>query len=256
MKNTLIILICFISFSFQSFAQSTIRAEEIIEQINRGDDVKYENVKIEGVLDLTALDNRQEYKKGSSWFGGSTYKYESQVEVKIEFINCIFQDDVLAYYNENDDTYIAHFENDVIFRSCTFKNKSEFKYSEFQEKAVFISTIFEEDANFKYAEFSEGPDFSNCIFEEEANFKYAEFDDDRPSFARVKFDETANFKYAEFPDGVTFEKAVFNGTADFKYTKFSEPLNLDGVAFNGREDFKYTKIDGRSFTSYLLKRRN
>jgi hypothetical protein len=29
---------------------------------------------------------------------------------------------------------------------------------------------------------------------------------------------------------------------------------MNGVAFNGSEDFKYTEIDGRSFTSYLLKK--
>lgn len=253
MKNVFFTSFTILLFCIQSQAQ-TVNAAEIIDKINRGEDVRYENITINGEVDLTDLENRRQMNNGSNWFGGDDDRYESQVEVRVEFINCTFEDDVLAYYNEDDVTYIAHFEKDVIFKGCQFNRKSEFKYSEFPKVAVFAKSSFDEEANFKYAEFSEGPDFSDCEFEEEANFKYAEFRD-KPNYASATFDEEANFKYADFPRGVTFEKAIFNGLANFKYSKFSEPLNMDGVGFNGREDFKYTKIDGRSFTSYLLKNR-
>jgi hypothetical protein len=52
---------------------------------------------------------------------------------------------------------------------------------------------------------------------------------------------------------VRFTKAAFKGFSDFKYTKFSEPLDLSGVSFSGNEDFKYAKVDGKNFSSYLLK---
>lgn len=255
MKNTLLTALIILVASAQLLAQ-TINADEIIRKINRGENVSYENVTVRGELDFTDIENRRLVEEGGGWlFGGDNDRYESQVEVKIEFNNCTFDDDVLAYYNEDDATYIAHFEDDVIFKNCEFNRKSEFKYSEFPDLAIFSGSTFDEDANFKYAEFSEGPDFSDSKFEEEANFKYSEFRD-KPSYANATFDEEANFKYAEFPDGVTFEKSTFNGLANFKYTKFSEPLNMDGVDFNGREDFKYTKVDGKSFTSYLIKNRD
>lgn len=239
--------------SLSSVAQKTVSSSEIIKLVNQGKDVTMENVTIRGVLDLTNLTNRKQTKE-SGWFSGGSDQYESTVVGKLVFRNCTFSDDVIAYYNEDNTTYIAHFEDDVVFNNCKFEEKSEFKYSEFPELADFSNSEFEREANFKYAEFRRDPDFTNCKFEEEANFKYAEFRG-RPSYAGAYFDDKANFKYTEFPRGVTFENAVFDDMADFKYAKFSNPLNIKNVTFNGDEDFKYTSINGKSFTSYLLENR-
>jgi len=254
MRSLTLSFFALLMLSLQVQAQRTISSSEIIEKINRGETVRYENVEIEGVLDLTDLENRQLVKKDNKWFGSDSEQYESQVEVSLTFVKCTFRDDVLAYYNDDNRTFIANFEDDVVFSQCSFLRDSEFKYSEFPREADFSNSIFEENANFKYAEFERGPDFSQCVFEEEANFKYAEFDD-QPLFAGVVFEDDANFKYANFPDGVSFEGSVFNELANFKYSKFSEPLNLDNAVFNGDEDFKYTKINGKDFTTYLLKNR-
>jgi uncharacterized protein YjbI with pentapeptide repeats len=236
-------------------AQTVVFASDILEKINRGENVEYANVTIEGVLDLTDLSNRKRTDVTRSLFGNDSEKFESSVEVALRFTNCVFSDDVLAYYNNEDENtlFLAHFEEDVLFRNCVFKNASEFKYSEFDERVDFTGTLFEEDANFKYAEFNDRPVFAKVHFEEEANFKYAEFPEET-DFSAAIFDEEANFKYAEFPSGVSFAGARFNDLANFKYTKFSSPLNMDAVDFKGDEDFKYTEVDGRSFTAYLLKR--
>lgn len=230
MKHILTILCLIITAA--TMAQTKIRASDIIKQINEGRTVEYSNVEIEGDIDLTDLENRRSERSSSTWFSnGGNDKYESTVEVSLTFTNCTFLGDVLAYYNleRRNETYIAHFEKDVVFRNCTFKNHSEFKYSEFNGMARFDGCTFNEVANFKYAEFSSGPLFSNA-----------------------KFESGADFKYTEFPRETSFEKATFHGLANFKYSKFRSPLKIDGVAFNGSEDFKYTQIDGRDFTSYLL----
>lgn len=237
-------------------AQSRISAETIIDQINQGKSVEYNNVEIEGVLDFTNLENRHLEESSGGWFGSSNDIYESDVEVSISFTDCTFLDDVLAYYHDDDeeDTFIANFEEDVTFSGCTFSRASEFKYSDFSEEANFQGVVFERAANFKYAEFSEAPVFTQVVFQNEANFKYAEFPENT-SFASVVFEKEANFKYADFPEGATFESAVFNSLANFKYSKFETPLNLDDVAFNGSEDFKYTEVDGEEFTTFLLENR-
>jgi hypothetical protein len=231
MKHILTIFLCLIATA-ATVAQTKIKAIDIIKQINEGRAVEYSNVQIEGDLDLTDLENRRSERSSSSWFSnGSNDKYESTVEVSLNFTNCTFLGNVLAYYNleRRNETYIAHFEKNVVFRNCTFENRSEFKYSEFNGAATFAGCTFNEQANFKYAEFSSGPLFSNA-----------------------KFESGADFKYTEFPRETSFEKATFRGLANFKYSKFRSPLKMDGVAFNGSEDFKYTRIDGREFTSYLL----
>lgn len=215
-------------------AQKKVSASDIIRQINDGKSVSYNNVEIEGDLDLTDLENRRITQSNWNWFGSDNDVYESHVEGSLTFENCTFLGDVLAYYHiENrNDTYIAHFERDVIFKNCTFKRASEFKYSEFSGVADFSGVTFNRDANFKYSEFSDGP-----------------------SFANAKFEYDADFKYAEFPRGTSFQGATFYGLANFKYSKFRTPLNISGISFRGSEDFKYTKVDGRSFTSFLLENR-
>lgn len=217
-------------------AQTTVRvlASDIIRQINEGRPVEYNNVEIEGELDLTNLENRRQKRSSSGLFDfGNNDLFESNVEVAVRFTNCTFLGDVLAYYHleRRNETYIAHFEKNAVFKNCTFRRASEFKYSEFNDAVSFEGSTFNEEANFKYAEFSTGPLFRN-----------------------VRFDRGADFKYTEFPRETSFEKASFRGLANFKYAKFRTPLNLTGTFFQGREDFKYTKVDGQSMTSYLLQR--
>jgi uncharacterized protein YjbI with pentapeptide repeats len=231
MKNILFVLTLILPTL--SIAQTKVNARDIIKQINEGRAVAYNNVEIEGDLDLTDLENRRVERSSSTWLLDDNATYESTVEVSVNFTNCTFLGNVLAYYHvdRRNETYIAHFEKDAVFKNCVFKNASEFKYSEFDGAAAFDGCTFNDEANFKYAEFSSGPSFSN-----------------------VKFESGADFKYTEFPRETSFEKATFYGLANFKYSKFRSPLKMDGIAFKGDEDFKYTKIDGRDFTSYLLTR--
>lgn len=226
--------ICLVIFGASVFAQQIVRAQDIMKEISEGRSISHKNVTIEGYLDFTDLKNRRRTQSSFDLFGKGNEQYESTVEGSITFINCTFADGVIAYYHveSENDTFIAHFEEDVIFQNCTFKRKSEFKYSEFEEKADFSGSIFNREANFKYAEFS-----------------------DTPNFAKANFRDDANFKYAEFPQGVSFESATFMQLANFKYTKFRTPLNIKNVAFRGEEDFKYTRVNGQSFTAYLLDNR-
>ncbi|MDQ2657369.1 MAG: pentapeptide repeat-containing protein [Bacteroidota bacterium] len=254
MKQLLTTFFCLILAPGAITAQTRIMASDIIRQINDGRTVEFSNVEIQGDLDFTSLKNRKPKHSGD---GSDQQNYESTVEVPVRFINCTFFGDVLAYYHDDREkaTYIAHFEKDVIFRNCAFNEGSEFKYSEFNGPAVFDGCTFREEANFKYAEFSEGASYTKVTFESRADFKYTEFTSG-PSFSNAKFESGADFKYTEFPRQTSFEKAVFRGKADFKYSKFKSPLNIDDVAFNGSEDFKYTEIDGRNFTSFLLKKKS
>ncbi|HTH56587.1 MAG TPA: pentapeptide repeat-containing protein [Cyclobacteriaceae bacterium] len=228
MKHAFAILVC-LTFT-AAFAKDKVKASDIIKQINKGQAVEYANVEIEGDLDFTNLENERQVGNWVTSFDNGTYR--SKVEVAVKFTECIFLGDVLAYYNipRKHETHIAHFEKDAIFKNCTFQKASEFKYSEFNGVANFEGCVFNEAANFKYAQFSNGPLFAN-----------------------TKFESGADFKYTKFPRETSFEKATFHGLANFKYTKFRSPLNMKGVAFEGSEDFKYTRIDGKSFTSYLVR---
>jgi len=243
-----------------SFAKSQVKASTIIDQINSGKAVQYKNAEIVGNLDFTSIKDVtvDEKSKAHRLLGkGSTLVYLYHVRSPVSFTNCVFKGDVLAYVhddNENE-THNAIFYKDVDFQDCDFQGKSAFKYVKFKTKADFKNTQYSDEALFKYTKFSTDVSFSNSYFNRDANFKYTDFPESA-DFAKTTFRRLANFKYAEFPEGVTFEDSVFKGEALFKYTKFHEPVNFDGTVFDGDVNFKYTKIDGKSFTTYLLKRKD
>jgi len=256
MKAAKIFIVLMMALPVISLAQNRVQAEDIIDLINAGQDVSYKNAVIVGDLDFRTLDDVTADKplRRSRIGRLSTQSYSCHVWSSLSFIDCTFTGDVLAYIHidKKNDTYNAVFYEDVNFEGCEFGDASDFKYAKFKKKANFVNTTYEEEALFKYAEFSTDVSFQDSVFKDDANFKYVKFPE-TVDFKQTVFRDYANFKYAKFPEGVSFEDAEFHRTADFKYTKFSEPLNFDGVEFEGDADFKYTKIDGRSFTTYLIK---
>lgn len=242
-----------------TFAKSQVKASQIIDQINAGKSVQYKNAEIVGNLDFTSIKNvtvDEKSKRNRDRNKGSTLTYWCHVKSPVSFINCVFKGDVLAYVNKDreNETYNAIFYKDVDFQGCDFQGKSAFKYVKFEGDANFKNTQYHDEALFKYTKFSTDVSFSNSSFHKDANFKYTEFPESA-FFDKTAFKRLANFKYAEFPVGVTYEGAQFKGEANFKYTKFHEPVNFDNVAFDGDVDFKYTKIGGKSFTTYLIKKK-
>ncbi len=264
-----------------SFAKSQVKASTIIDQINAGKTVQYKNAEIVGNLDFTSIKDvtvDEKSKAGRIFSKGSTLVYRYHVRSPVSFTNCVFTGDVLAYIHDEDEneTHNAIFYEDVDFQGCNFQGKSAFKYVKFKTKANFKNTQYSDEALFKYTKFSTDTSFENSRFNDAANFKYTKFSTDVSfssshfgreanfkytkfpagvSFDKATFQRLANFKYTKFPEGVSFKDAQFMGNADFKYTKFSEPLNFDGVVFDDDVNFKYTKIDGKSFTSYLVKKK-
>ena len=265
MKNLVYLFVALVFIPVVLTAQ-TVNASDILDQIDEGQAVKYENVTISGDLDFTRIanaDDDRSKRKKRSWvdriasFGrNGSNEVLYYVEVPVEFVNCTFQDDVIAYYHDDFDelTHNVVFYEDVIFKGCEFENASEFKYVHFEKNADFSNNIFREEALFKYAEFPESISFAGSKFYDDANFKYTSFDE-YVDMSNTFFNREANFKYTDFPYGVSFENAVFDGLANFKYASLDDPSNLDGVEFNDDVDFKYTDYEGSSIIKYLIKSR-
>lgn len=256
MKAIKIFIVLMLAVPIFSLAQTRVQAEDVIDRINAGQDVSYKNVVIIGDLDFRTIDDVTADKPLRKLRIGrlSSQSYSCHVRSSLSFIDCTFTGDVLAYVHldKKNETYNAVFYEDVSFEGCEFEEASAFKYAKFLKKANFENTSYEEEALFKYTKFSTDVSFQDSNFKSDANFKYTKFPE-TVDFKQSVFRNYANFKYVKFPEGVSFEDAEFQGNADFKYTKFSEPLNFEGVEFEEDANFKYTKIDGRSFTSYLLK---
>lgn len=251
MKN-LVLIALFLACSGHLFAQ-TVDANEIIRKAKNGEDVRYENVTIDGVVDLTPYYDEIDELPKRGLFSSGDNKIENTIKGKITFINCEFEDNFIAYYHDDrsEYTFISHFDGEVTFKDCTFRRDAAFKYSEFREGADFSNTTFGDNSNFKYAEFKDESTFEKSRFEEDSDFKYAEFDE-MVNFANAVFKEDANFKYAEMEDGVKFTNTIFDGFWNIKYTEMDRDVDLEGIKVNDDLDAKYTKINGRSFNRHLL----
>jgi len=237
-KQTVLSLILFLFlFSTNVFAQQTVNASDIMRDIKMGKSVSYDNVTITGTLDMTSMNEKLPDlpKKRSWWKNGGSNSVEEQIEGTISFTNCTFEDDVYAYYHDEDSeyTFVANFENDVRFANCTFKEEALFKYSYFERKADFRGSTFNERTTFKYAKFDKNVSFANTVFEEDAIFKYT-----------------------EFRSGVSFNKANFRDDLDIKYTKVNGEFDISSMTVSNDIDSKYTKINGKGFSKHLLDSRN
>lgn len=221
----------------RAFAQTTVSAEKIMEDVREGKSISYENVTIEGELDFTYMvEKMPDLPKRSKWWNnGGSNTVEESIEVSISFFNCTFEEDVLAYIHDDPSgyTFTADFDKDVVFKDCKFKRNAMFKYSDFDGKVDFSGTKFQEKSTFKYAEFDENADFTNSYF-----------------------DDDATFKYAQFEEGASFKNAVFRESWNIKYMKARGDFEVAGLDVRDDIDAKYTKINGRSFTNYLIDTRN
>lgn len=253
MRKLSAVILVLMLFSVSAIAQSRVDAKDILKSIDEGKAVSYRGVEIVGALDLTTIQDKVP-DKNNKRSRNSTKVYWYHVRSALNFVDCSFKDDVIAYFHDDkkNETHNAVFHAAVSFQGCEFQGMSEFKYSKFHKGADFSKTTYTDEALFKYAEFSTEVSFANSVFSNDANFKYTTFPEN-VDFGNVKFQNHANFKYTKFPHGVSFKNAIFQDSSDFKYTKFYEPFDFDGTEFGDDVDFKYTKLEGKPFIKFLLK---
>ena len=237
--------------SLTTTAQTRVNAEEIIKAVKSGKTISYKNAIIVGVLAFTFMDEAIDRlpKRKKWWNYNNSNVVKKQIESNISFINCTFEDDVLAYIPDEHSgyTFTANFEDTTIFKNCTFKEKAMFKYSTFERNASFEGSAFNGDSTFKYAKFRKDSSFKNTYFSESSTFKYAKFNRNI-SFEKAVFKETATFKYAKFNNGVSFNNARFEEDLNLKYTNISGVFDIKGMHVTYSIDTKYTKINGKEFS--------
>jgi hypothetical protein len=236
-KTALVVFLLAIFICSDVIAQQTVKASDIIQDIKNGKNISYENVTIIGDLDMTFMDEKlPALPRKHRWYkNGGSNSIEEQIEGKIAFVNCIFEDNVYAYFHDKDSkyTFVANFENDVKFVDCTFKEDALFKYSDFERNATFSGSKFNKKTTFKYAKFDENVNFSNATF-----------------------NKSAIFKYSNFRNGVSFNDTAFKDCLDIKYVKIRGDFDTTNMSVTNNIDSKYSDINGDGFSKHLLSRKN
>ena len=176
-KITLITLV-FALISLTGFSQKTVYAEDIMRDIKAGKNISISNATVEGILDFTFMEEQLEKRprKKASRKRNNTIKYT--ISSKVSFTNCTFKNHVLGYIPDGENTgytFIADFEDEVIFNNCMFERKAMFKHSTFVRKASFEGSTFDSGTTFKHAIFEKSANFKNTVFDGGNTFKHAMF---------------------------------------------------------------------------------
>lgn len=183
-----------------------IKAEEILEKIEQGKPVEYENVIIYGDLDLHRLD--LPFNKNKQKIIKSTIKIEYSV-----------------------------IKGDVFFDHSIFSGLVDFDGTTFTKAANFSGSHFQGDAGFSDAEFQGMANFSRAHFSIDANFSRAKFND--ADFGRARFDRYFHLANAKVYT-LNLSDAVFSAGSslhlmDFNYNRIAVRWNSikEHIPFNG-----------------------
>ncbi|MDD1726949.1 MAG: hypothetical protein CG443_634 [Methanosaeta sp. ASP1-1] len=183
-----------------------IKAEEVLEKIEKGKPVEYENVIIFGDLDLHRLDlplnkKRQKVIKSS---------------IKIEY---------------------SVIKGDVFFDHACFSGLVDFDGSSFTKAANFSGSGFLEDAGFSDSEFAGVANFSRASFATEANFSRARFND--ADFGRARFERDFHLVNAKVYTLKLSDSLFTDGSSihlkDFNFNRLAVRWNTisNHVPYNG-----------------------
>ncbi len=234
-----------------------IQAREILAKIERGEDVEYDGVIVEGDLDISGLElptehverTKHELRQGLS---SELKVVQSKIAIinsdildRINFSNVRFKKTVsLSRESSSRNSRIVIFAHYANFRGAKFDEDVTFSGAKFNY-ASFMRTIFAGGANFNSVKFAEDVDFTKTEFSREAIFQHSKFGG-KARFGDVQFGGTANFMFAEFTRFAGFGLAQFIGKANFQQTKFGERAYFGGVTFRSDVDFIEAKFTGEA----------
>ena len=211
-----------------------IQASEILAKIERGEDVEYDGVIVEGDLDISGLELptvRVERTGDEKRIGLSE---ERKV---ISSLIAITNSEIRGTVNSN----VAHFQKTFIFVGAKIRGNAYFYRVEFSENADFGEAIFCGEADFVNAEFDENARFCKAWFGRSADFGKSEFNNN------VNFRETKFGGYLEFQGYSGFEEEDLDiSIANFGKTYFGGNADFAKAEFNGKTVFRNAKICGNA----------
>ncbi|NQE06547.1 hypothetical protein C5S32_11820 [ANME-1 cluster archaeon GoMg1] len=238
-----VIVVLVMSIGVQARELAEVNADDILKQIENGEDIYLENVCIIGLFDFKEPQNI--------------------VESEITIINSVFENTVDFSYTQfrkpldfQDTSFSgvrtifrgANFSDDANFWGASFNGNADFSDASFGGYANFHDASFSDAAKFWGANFNGNAVFSDASFSGIALFYDASFSDGYADFSDASFSKiswfwnadfngAAKFRGADFNNVALFHNACFSDDADFSDASFSDDAKFSGASFNGHADF-------------------
>ena len=249
-----------------------IKAADVLERIAMGAPIDYNNVIIDGDINLSSLQlsskqkERSEFEQEIDYLSTEVKSIESPISIidseihglvyanniffnqTITLNGCLFDQDVQfrgTQFGEDASFQGSNFTGDAYFEWAEFYGKTDFQKSNFIESSHFLETIFSDDASFSRTIFGNFVDMRGAEFDESADFDFSIFGGNA-HFGDVLFSKNIDFKSAQFNGSALFWAANFEGESDFRGTKFYKDALFSNSRFMGTASFGDTRFDGNA----------
>jgi hypothetical protein len=213
-----------------------IPSSEILDKIENGDKIDYDDVTINGDLDLSRISLPLTHITKSSFELGFPDLSENAriIESPIIIRNSKINGDI----NFND----TIFKKSTNFLNTRIRGKSYFIDTQFDEYTTFAFIKFENDTYFDGANFFAYTDFGKSQFFKNASFRYSQFkgdlDIERAKFlGDLYFNDSDFIGYADFADTLFFNYTCFEGC------NFRDDVGFEGCSFYQDINFSRAKFD-------------
>lgn len=229
-----------------------VKASEILELIQNQKPVSYDEVIIEGDLDVSKLDlpvetiartkyqvNVRNLSTECRIVASSIKISNSEFKDSVDFSNCLFK--------ARTDFCDVTFNGNNFFRGAIFNESAFFTNTTFILGALFMDVTFGGYFSLSDATFCEGLNLNYAIFGEDVSFIGAKWISGNVSFLGAKFGGDVIFDSAKFSvDNLTFRDAEFNnpGSQEDACRRAKNVLEKNGNREEAGHHF-YREMDGK-----------
>lgn len=257
----LILLILALSFNTACIVYEKpsreISSNEIIDKIAKGDLIDYDDVTINGDLNLSKINLPLTHITKSSFeFGLSQLSENARIVVSpiiitnskingsINFNGTIFKNST-NFFNTRirGESYFidTQFNGYTNFAMMKFEKDTYFDGASFVAYADFGKSQFVKNASFKYAQFRGDLDIENAIFYKNLYFNDSEFGR-YVDFINTVFSNYVSFEGCNFRGDVGFESCSFLQDINFSRSKFDRYVYFDNAIIKGKINLINTKL--------------
>lgn len=205
-------------------ANKLIKAIDILKQIEKGEDVFYQDISIEGDLDLSSLNCK---------YQESELTKKVSIAGSVTFINCKFLGSILGFKISESEIIACHFQKNLSLINCTIEGEFDLREASYVANVQLKKSAFKKAVRMEGSHFYSNAIFNNCIFLGESSFQN--------SF----FNWKTNFMETEFAKNCAFQGSTFNGIAQFSSIRCSAYADFTLLNFQQAAFFSYANFDDR-----------
>jgi len=223
-----------------------VKAEEVLKQIENGEDVFLKNCIVIGELNVSKIKlentpNPYYSKMVNEGLDGYYLNYNDVhenlgiIESNITIRNSIFENDVNfsgILFKDTFDLANSNFNGSVNFLGANFNRRADFTNSNFNGSANFRNTNFNSWAEFVCTSFNSSADFSGASFNGFVRFNFGHFNDSA-DLSSVTYNDNVDFTGVVFNDSTDFSDTIVKSYSLFKCTMFNGPTDFSGAIFDG-----------------------